>query len=1308
MDSIYSVKERPIPDTPVLLFECKMPNGTFERWSSHGFDFGSDTYNSRLLAHNLFEIRAGGEDGYDGIAKLSVTLANADSRFSQLERTVGFKGARITVRFVFYDAKTGAATTDSVVLFRGVGHAAEEITEATCRVSFSNRLSLQRVLIPNVRIQRRCGWTFPSTVDERQEAVNGGDKGKYSAFFRCGYSPDVAGGTGSPNGDQPFATCNFTRTDCDQRGMFRQDSLARATRRFGGIEFVPASTLVRGYGEAGFHPANVEENTARYNDFVPMVYGTAWYQPPIVFSKNDGNLTRLEVLLGLGEIQSVVKIIVNGIEIPRGQAGLNMTSTGWFNVVSLGNRTGGFNLDFADGAGQALGDPYGSMAFLSVVVPNRVHDGRGLSKIEALVEGLKVSVFDETGTYTGEAFSNNPALVMLDLLRRTGWDLDELDLASFGTTATYCQANVPAFDLHGNAVSVSRFQCNLAIQRRRSAADVVRGIRTGSALYLTYGASGKLELRPEASVAVQHPQKPEGSNSVATLNGGWPAYEFGDGTAGRSGILRRESGEPSLRLSARSGANVPNRFSLEFQDSFNEYQHDSVSLLDADDINTTGQEVASTLPAIGVANMDQALRLVQLNLRKSVDGNLFVEFETSVKAFGLKPGDLITLTYLKEGFDRKMFRVLRVAPRVNYRTVLIAAQAHEDSWYTLTAPNTPGERRPAGDDSRTPLPLTGRTVGVDGETQFEISESYVTGADGSAPIQLKIQFNPPTSSSASAAGIPILSFAPSFASTGGTLPGGKTFYYSMSALDASGAESARSFTVRADIPTGTSTNRVTLSGLSFSPGTAGFRVYRGENPHKTLRIAEVSGVAAQFPDSGSTALPIGPPDDNYHHANVYWRLELQPEVGVQIQTATTVGNLGLSMLTNEFRGAVVRITSGKGRGQERGVVANDATTLAVNAPWETIPDSTSGFSISEGSWRFGAYTTSDTALVEVPNRPGVTVQISGRAANASDEEGVLELSPLTRWQVTGASGSQLDLDTPPAPSFGVGLGREGSIELQSVAFATLVNTRSITAGTATIHYWDELQSPSGVGLSAAMSSTDTVLDLTVAGLAETDDLVQVDGEVMSVVQSLLGGLRYQVARGVFGTAATAHPTTTPVYHLRRRTVVIPFARDFFGSPASGSFAFPIYLPNARVAAVEFFVTNTHGISPASAIALTNTVDDGLRTLTGGQMAIQLDGYLAIESNVAPKLLVDDIRAIRDVYAVVAEAPAGAPIQLRVRRNGQTYCDLTIPAGAVVSNTVDGFGRPPLLEKAELTLDILSVPPSGSGSPGRDLSVILRH
>ena len=85
------------------------------------------------------------------------------------------------------------ASTEATVLFRGVANAPESIRETSLRLSFNNRLNFSRVLLPEVRIQKRCPWLFPSTAEQRAEAIDGGARAGYSPFFRCGYSAGEAG-----------------------------------------------------------------------------------------------------------------------------------------------------------------------------------------------------------------------------------------------------------------------------------------------------------------------------------------------------------------------------------------------------------------------------------------------------------------------------------------------------------------------------------------------------------------------------------------------------------------------------------------------------------------------------------------------------------------------------------------------------------------------------------------------------------------------------------------------------------------------------------------------------------------------------------------------------------------------------------------------------------------------------------------------------------------------------------------------------------------------------------------------------------
>lgn len=767
-------------------------------------------------------------------------------------------------------------------------------------------------------------------------------------------------------------------------------------------------------------------------------------------------------------------------------------------------------------------------------------------------------------------------------------------------------------------------------------------------------------------------------------------------------------------MRAAATAATPNRLTVEFQDEFNEYQQDSLSLVDVDDALLTDRQVTAAFGAVGIPNFDQAARVLQLQLNKSIEGYTLIDFETTVKGIGLAPGDLITVTYLKEGLERQPFRVTRLAPGPNYQTVQVTAQWHDDAWYTPGSASG-GTRRQPGAGVGIPRPLVGSVVDSHGIDQFGITETTTESTDGSFSVQLACAFVPPARPSATSTGIPLLSLDASIATTGGTIAGGQTLYYAVSALDAGGAETALSFVVPAKIPAGTNTNAVTLTGLSFSSGTAGFNVYRGINPLELLLIAPNLAVAASYTDAGAAATQAGPPDENYDHANFYWRMELQPEAATDTFSSTTIGNSTLGMLTNDFAGGVVRITRGAGVAQERAVIANNATTLTISPAWTTTPDSTSFFAVADATWKFGGLGATSPVDIEVPNQTGATVQVSGRSANVLNQESAEALNPLTRWQIGGASGGGVDSDVPPAPVFGLELTGQGTVNLAGVSFTTLTNTHTISAGTLILYSWDELSSPSTFTLASGVASTDATISLSSAGTAAIGDFVQIEGEMLRVTATMSGGTVYQVDRGSLGSTAAAHSAGAPIYHLERNVSIVSFVAGFFGSPASGSYTSSIYLPDVRIGAAEFWVTNVRGAGPSSHASFGSTADQGLRTLAGGQLSIQVDGYLAVQTDAAPPLVVEDAHAVRDIFAVLREAP-GQPtgmspgtntLVVKLRQGSTVIATLNFDDGSTTSNAVGGFGMAPLTSGSILELDVTAVHTEANSLPGRDLTVTVR-
>ncbi len=1304
--TLFQVKEQSVLDTPLFLFTCTFSDGTVYNWSTAHVTVQGTEYQSRVMKTNAFQMQVSSDGGVDTIPKISFELANADGLMSEIQRSTGFKGATLSVSFVFYSLSQDAATTDTLPVFQGILDSPELITESAFRVSAINRLSLQRISLPPVQIQKRCPWQFPTTAEQRQEALNGGSAGRFSQFYNCGYSPDVAGGCGNPSQGAPFTSCDYSRATCQQLGMFSSDSSGRTTARFGGIEFVPPVITVRSAGSKSTQQSVVQDNEARYNDFVPLIYGTGWYYPGIVFGRNDGNLTYFEVLLGSGQMTNVTTVLVNDIEIPIGRPGANMTGTGWYNVATYGTRNGNFDNSFTDGKGNFLGDPYGSMAYLSVVVPNSINDGQSVPEIQVLVDGLQIESFAADGTSQGFSFLNNPVWVILDILRRCGWGLNEIDFTSFAQSAAYCDEQIQTTDLNGNAIFIPRFQCNLILQYQRSAGDVIRCIRNASRLYLTYSSAGLLQMNVENTIALQQPQQAANSNATVTLNGGWPVYEFGDGTNGTTGIARAADQSSTFQITSRQAADTPNRFSIEFQDAFNSYQQDSVTLVDPDDVQTCGFQVSATPNVLGVPNYDQALRIVTLCLDKSIAGNTYIEFQTSVRALGIQPGDIIAVTHSAEGYARTPFRVVKVSPGQNFRTAVIRAQLHDDSWYSDSAGSSAvnSALQPAYSIG-IPRAIVGTTLDQQGDLQFGVTETASQAQDGTAILMANVQFASPPAVPVSAPGAPLASLAPAVSPTGGSLPPGSAFYYALTAVDSSGDESGLSFSILAVTGTGPATYSVTLRNISLPSSAVAFNVYRGPSPAQLVRISTSTAPSVTFTDNGLPNLQYLPPDANYDHANFYWRLELQPPAPVTIFTANTVGTSSLQMQVDEFTGMTVRIMTGKGAQQECLIASNTTSTLTTSSPWTVVPDTTSTFAVSQTGYQFGASSNTNQVQFEIPNRPGVTLHINGRSANVYDVESQYELSTVTRWQIGGAGINVIDSSVPPAPVFGLTvLAEGGGVELCGLGFQTLANTRTISLGTITLYYYDETSLTALPVLAAPIAATDTTLALSPTYFA-LPQYMAVDQEVIRLDSTTPDGAGFVIDRGLDTTVAAAHSTQAIAMPLSQLTLTFPFLEDFFGSPASGNWTQSIVLANARICCAELFFTNSQGNGPTTAGAFTSFVGGGLRTLTGGQITLQVPGYLAIQDGAVPTLDPGATYSIRDVYAYVDSAPAGTTaISLEVTVNGQNYCALTIACGATQSASVDGSTLPVLRAGEKVGLNVQTV---GDQAPGSDLTVVIR-
>ncbi|MBK7927510.1 MAG: hypothetical protein IPJ98_08455 [Bryobacterales bacterium] len=1090
--------------------------------------------------------------------------------------------------------------------------------------------------------------------------------------------------------------------------MFAADELGRQTMRFSGFEFVPLSRTVRGYGDQRREAIPIVSPEDSSGTIIPIIYGTAWTEGTIALAQSDGNMLRAEAVLCEGPIAGVIKVIVNGVELPAGNAGSDLTGTGWYNVISLGGRSGAFNEEFFGGDPSGRGDPMAGLARISLALPESDGGVGRLRRIQVLVEGSILPVYHPNGEFAGDSFTSNPAWVLLDLLRRSGYGQNELNIASFSACAAICSETITSMDRLGRVYEDVLSDCNLLLRESAPVGEVLGAVQRGAGLLLRIGREGRMECIYESTIAVQQPQKPIGSNSFESINGGWPAYEFCNGTAGFGGIALGASKEPSLRMYSKPHNEATNRISVDFVDPHNEYVSDTFTLTDVDDVIQVGQEVRSRLVTAGVTGEAQAHGLCRRILDRRLRGNLFAEFQSSIKAIHLRPGDLITISLPAAGLTRQLFRILTVAPGLNGERVSIAAQLHDDAWYEATGtvmvnPLTTQNAMDGGE----PRPLLGDESDGVGGFRHSVAEEFVELADGTQLAQLSLGFTEPKSEKVSLHSRPAVARAAAIVPGAGNWAGHQILYYAISTVDGAGYESVVSSTAKAVIPLGVSGAGVLLTGIRPGSSAVTMNVYRGPDPWQLRQVAQEVPISDQFNDSGLTASLVGPADLNFFKAVAEWRAEYLPPVDViaggQSEISVEAGALSPGALT----GKVARIQSGKGAGQERLISNNTESTMSLKVPWQIVPDSSATVCVVESGWIAGGNSRTSPCLLSSPSHEGSAIQIRVYGVNGRGAQSRKDLAAITRHVVGNGGSGAIDTAVAPAPSFGLTVREGGNLVVGGIGFPTLDNTTSISSGVLQVFYINEISDGVVGELGVSIGSAEAILTWAVPTSVAAGTAMVVGGEIVRCTQATHLQITCPIERGILGGSAEAHAVGTPVIALEQLTHTFAIPRGFFGSVGSGDLEHSFPLSNSRVAAASLSFLNRKGFSEAGMVNLTQLSGYGLRVLQGGQIMLQVSGFLTIQTSAAPPVVVEQARGIREVFAVVDEGPVGVPLVVRLRRNGEELCQLTVPPQSNVSNIVDGLGLPALGAMDRISLDIVALGVGEGTFPGRNLTVSVR-
>lgn len=999
--TINAAKELPQTYQPLLLTTFTFHEGTVLRLCTHGlsvaaggFQYGGEDYLDRIIR---FDIGATQQQqaGVFTSPTSSVTLNDADwFLYTNYELPIGFAGAEMEQRLVFWDMGVEDFSTDSIVRFVGrCDSPRRDSTELVVRAS--SRLNLSRTALPILQVQPTCPWGFPTSAAERADALNNED----SPHWECGYSPDQPGGVGNLDGGAPFEDCNRTKADCVARGMYERDRSLSITGRFGGVQWRPPKNFRgRSFATRKWVDGQNTGPEGKYGDPVPLIYGTAWVEPPVVNNLGDGeNTSRFEVLVGYGEVDRIVRVVVNDKEVPAA-TGMDHSSLpvddpnfAWY-LVNRGDRNGAPNLlpGYTDTAGTPLGDPYGSLCVIVVVVPHQLVPASAVPRVQVLVQGPKIRAYTAPAAFSDVGFPQNRNLVwaLLDISIWLGWKYNYWNIQSLLDAAAIAEASINYENLFGGTSSHPRFYGSLTLERSTDGAEIVRRLLAAlRGVLVPNTADGTIKLVIKQTLADQQPAPVPGSNydtpvasfqADGTVANGYVAYRFDESTialrdtsddattATREGQGRRVT--TSLRFLPTAGGDVPNIIRVSFQDEDDNFAPTTLTVADTERIGRVGREVETELAVLGVTSMDHARRSIALKFAEGFRGNTRVPpigdaggtvraaLDSSVRVVHLNIADIVVVHLPEVGLNEQLFRLERISPRGNFERVELEMSLHNDRWcldsFGQEAPPLYGDdhynqfQRPPyaafvdrRDVNGAPDALYGEEVPV-----FPLREqSDLAGlpAEESYPV---LTLRLPVNSFSADIRRPRVPIEGTTATTGGSLAGGRDYWVSLVAVEGSGLVSPPSGLVRVFVPAGTSTNTISVPNLSWDAATAEHIIYVGTDPWRLHNYARTAGAPSSItfagPLYGSNIERLPIPDSE--SAGVKVRIYRAIHAGVWANlvgsaTSTTMTFPAAGFGVDEWAGRTVLMLGRTVFGQDLPahfswrVVSNTAETITFSA-----------------------------------------------------------------------------------------------------------------------------------------------------------------------------------------------------------------------------------------------------------------------------------------------------------------------------------------------------------------------------------------
>ena len=1361
---INAAKELAVTYQPLLLAEITLSDGVTKlRLCSHGlrnadggFQYGGYDWLPRIMNQDVAATQALSEQGIDQTPNVTLQIADPD-KFVWLnyEQAKGLKGARMKLLFVFWNVGQNDFSSDSVVKFVGVCNA-PTVEESSISVTAVSLMNMSQVNLPPTRIQKKCPWIFPQTAEQRQDGADNDD----SPFWECGYCPDhpnPASRRGNLNGGTPYTTCGYTKDDCVARGMYTKDSALRQTGRFGGVQWSPPqSTVSRGFVSSKWEEITSNGNEAKYGDFVPLVYGTQWVDPLILNVNPDANLTKMEALICWGEMSHIYEVVVNDVKIPHVnndgefmssyKEGGNTTSGFWL-TVNRGDRDGSPCADqgYTDQFGVPQGDPYGSLSVIEIVVPRKLADSSSIPRVRVHVKGPKIRVYSDPNTYTKQ-YTDNPVWILLDILAWANWRMSDIDIQSFIDAAAKCDAQINFTNQFGqvtnymNGQPYRRYMAGLVLRQRRSAAEVIRGLRNAcKAILVPNYDQGKLQLIVKETLASQQGAQVPGSNynnpiSSKLVTGqaanGYVAYDFNE-----SNIVKR-NGKSTLQITQSPVQGAANRISFTFQNAENYYANETLTVVDTEDVARVGQELPGSMAVDGIITHDHGMRAVSTwmaesyrgNPRLSADGQsigdtggtLAFEFETSVKAVHLKLGQICRLSYQQYGIVNWLFRVTKIQPATNFETVKISGTYHNDTWYldSFGQGGTPKFRPGFRNRLERPSfpwapyaeqPIAGDSMFPATEWNFRLAQDYETAADGTSIAKLTVTGKLPVNTFPTTPEPPYVDQQGAAATTGGTLAGDRVYFLAVCAKDQAGANyklSAPSKICTISVPAGTNTNTVTLTGVVWGAGAAGYVLFAGTDPNRLTYQKDGDTLPTSITLTDYNECSWGMPDSEFDkmeyrvkrilHAGV-WGQEIISCTSNTIKVSVLAGaNAGFQ--TNQWAGYDVSLVAMKGESGPLPIVSfrvqsndRDTLTLAAGAPDPTAiprPSGTTGLQAGDvlimrvkpnvGSDAGGNYiedpnfvnclgwmeepysiqAASNASPIQIttlqphPYQTGDRVYIQGVNGNtAANDLWTVTVIDSTNFTLNGSTGS--GAYTNGGTAYRMTQGLKPGIEVGRIL---------------------RFISGKGRGMRCKVKSN-TATRFYIEG----DWPITPDQTSRFIVEEQAWQIDVTSESATNDNAQTDVSTTLNVDNYRRQMLLVQALTMDGGGDTSQEYFSP--------------VREVYLFGGAGTVSFT------------GAVYMSVEGTLAIGSDLAPRVSLHKEAAAVAVRAEVKQAPVGADLVIKIYTDATLFMALTMAAGTTIIEATQAelAAAPAIPEGAHIKLDITS---TGTTFPGADLSVII--